>query len=149
MTAGGKESAGHARYLSGNVELTFLGHPFEGLGRVFDTILAVVAVGREQPDHLIGAAGGRTRDIAGSKIDSLSNGEFVLQRPLHHARTSAVLTVPLLPPTEKPCDYIAQRPFRWPVHQDMANVRILQVFQCDKRNFGGSGPNGAADARNP
>ena len=102
LTAGGKESAGHARYLSGNVELTFLGHPFEGLGRVFDTILTVVAVGREQPDHLIGSAGGRTRDIAGSKIDSLSNGEFVLQRPLHHAKTPAVLTVPLQLPTENP-----------------------------------------------
>src|SRR6202140_4146309 len=79
--------------LSGNVELTFLGHPFESLGRILDPILAVVAVGREQPDHLIGATGSRTRDIAGSKIDGLSNGEFVLQRSLHHAKTSAVPTV--------------------------------------------------------
>src|SRR5216683_4934761 len=102
-------------YLSGNVELAFLGHPFKSLGRVFDTVLAVIAIGRKQPDDLIGSAGGRTRDIAGSKIDSLSNGEFVLQRPLHHAKTSAVLTVPLQPPTEKPCGYIAQRRTRWPV----------------------------------
>src|SRR3979490_558088 len=95
--------------LLGNVELTFLGHPFESLGRTLDPILAVVAVGREQPDHLIGAASGRTRNIAGSKIDSLSNGEFVLKRPLHHAKMPAVPTVPLQRPTEKPCGYIAQR----------------------------------------
>src|SRR6202521_6372563 len=75
-----------------NVELTFLGHPFESLGRALDPILAVIAVGREQSDHLIGAAGGRTGDIAGSKIDSLSNAEFVLQRPLHHAKTPVVPT---------------------------------------------------------
>src|SRR6266480_7995840 len=88
---------------SGNVELTFLGHPFESLGRVLDPILAIIAVGRKQPDHFIGAAGGRTRDVARSKIDSLSDGKFVLQRPLHHARTPAVLTVPLQQPTENPC----------------------------------------------
>src|SRR5437879_6315559 len=102
LTAGGTESAGRTRYLSGNVELTFLGHPFESLGRAFDTILAVIAIGRKQPDHLIGAAGGRTRDIAGSKIDSLTDGEFVLQRLLHHAKNVGVLTVPLQPPTENP-----------------------------------------------
>src|SRR5437879_13583484 len=72
---------GHARCFSGNVELTFLGHPFESLGRAFDPILAVIAIGRKQPDHLIGAAGGRTRDIAGSKMDSISYGGWVLQRP--------------------------------------------------------------------
>src|SRR3982074_1985396 len=77
----GIRSARPCAPFSGNVELTFLGHPFESLGRVFDPILAVIAIGRKQPDHLIGAAGGRTRDIAGSKIDSLSNGVFVLQRP--------------------------------------------------------------------
>src|SRR6202162_3102455 len=69
------------RTISGNVELAFFGHPLESLDRAFDPILAVVAVGRKQPDHLIGAAGGRTGDIAGSEIDGLSNGEFVLQRP--------------------------------------------------------------------
>jgi len=68
--------------ISGNGELTFLRHPLESLGRVFDPILAVIAIGRQQPDHLIGAAGGRTRDIAGSKVDGFSNGEFVWQRPL-------------------------------------------------------------------
>src|SRR6202043_3946195 len=86
LTAGEKESTGHAPYFSGKVELTFLGHPFESLGRAFDTILAIIAIGRKQPDHLIGAAGGRTRDIAGSKIDGLSHGEFVLQHPLHQAK---------------------------------------------------------------
>src|ERR1700688_3665717 len=83
------------RSLSGNVELTFLGHPFERLGRALDPILAVVAVGRKQPDHLIGAAGGRTGDIAGGEIDGLPNGIFVLQRPLHHTKTPVALTVPL------------------------------------------------------
>ena len=71
---------------SGDVELTFLGYPFESLGRIFNSILTVITVGRKQPDHLISAAGGRTGDIAGSKIDSFSNGIFVLQRPLHHAK---------------------------------------------------------------
>ena len=80
--------------VSGNRELAFLGDPFESFGRTLDTILTVVALGRKQPNHLIGAAGGRTGNIAGSKIDSLSNGVLMLQRPLHHARTPAVLTVP-------------------------------------------------------
>src|ERR1700704_3783517 len=78
---GGTAQPGHARKSSGDVELTFLGDPFECLGRVFDPELAVIAIGRKQTDHLIGAAGGRTGDIAGSEIDGLSNGELVLQRP--------------------------------------------------------------------
>ncbi len=82
----------------GNVELTFLGYPLESLGRAFDPVLAVIPVGREEPDHLIGAAGGRTRDIAGSKINGLSNGEFVLQRLLPSRKKPAVLTVPLQRP---------------------------------------------------
>jgi hypothetical protein len=84
----------------GNVELTFLGHPFESLDRALDPILAVIAIGRKEPDHLIGAAGGRTGNIAGSKMDGLPDGKFVLQRPLHHATTPATLTVPLA--TAKP-----------------------------------------------
>src|SRR5437588_12340083 len=74
--------------LSGNRELAFLGDPFESFGRVFDAILTIVAVGRQQTDHLVGAAGGRTGNVAGSKIDSLSNGVLMLQRPPHHARLS-------------------------------------------------------------
>jgi hypothetical protein len=58
-------SPGHA---SGNIELIFPGHPFESLGRALDPVLAVIAIGRKQPDHIISAAGGRTRDIAGSKM---------------------------------------------------------------------------------
>ena len=93
---GGTPSAGCLRTtVSGNRELAFLGYPFESFGRAFDTILTVVAIGREQPDHLIGAAGGRTGNVAGSKINSLSNGVLMLQRPLHYARTPAALTVPL------------------------------------------------------
>src|SRR5439155_1810456 len=68
--------------LSGDRELAFLGNPFEGFGRAFDAILTIVAISRKQPDHLIGAAGGRSGNIAGSKIDSLSNSVLVLQRPL-------------------------------------------------------------------
>ena len=86
------------RHSSGNVELTFLGHPLKSLGRAFDPVLAVIPVGRKQPDHLIGAAGGRTRDIAGSKVNGLSNGEFVLQRLLPSRKKPAVLTVPLQRP---------------------------------------------------
>jgi hypothetical protein len=87
-------SPGQPRNPSGEVELTFLRHPFESLGRILDPVLAVIAIGREQLDHLIGAAGARTGNIAGSEIDRLSNGEFMLQRPLHHAKMPAVLTVP-------------------------------------------------------
>ncbi len=71
------EQVGTARparlhHFSGDVELTFLGHPLESLGRAFDPVLAVIAVGQEQPIALIGAAGGRTRDLAGSEIDGLT-----------------------------------------------------------------------------
>src|SRR4249919_1450698 len=69
--------------LSGDCELAFLGDPFEGLGRAFDAILTIVTVDRKQAEHLVGAAGGRSGNVAGSKIDSLSNGVLVLQRPLH------------------------------------------------------------------
>jgi len=86
---------------SANVELAFLGHAFESLGRALDSILAVIAVGRKQPDHLVSAAGGRPGDITGSEIDGLTNVVFVLQRPLHYAKTSAAPTVPLQRPTEK------------------------------------------------
>jgi hypothetical protein len=79
---------------SGNVELTFLGYPFESFSRVLDPVLAIVAISRKQPDDLIGAAGGRPCDIAGRKIDSLSNVVFMLQRHLHHAKTSIVPTCP-------------------------------------------------------
>src|SRR3974390_827537 len=80
---------GRAHGHSGNVELAFLGHTLEGFGRTLDPVLAVVAIGRKQTDHLVGTAGGRTRDIAGSEIDSLTNVVFVLQRPLHYARNVA------------------------------------------------------------
>src|ERR1700740_3561410 len=104
LTAGAMKaiSPGRARNL-GNIELTFLGHPFESFRRALDPILTVVAIGRQQPDHLIGAAGGRTGDVAGSKIDGLSNVVFVLQRTLHprkECRPSPRSR--LLRPTENP-----------------------------------------------
>src|SRR6266481_236637 len=81
-------SAGRLRNSSGDRELAFFGHPLESFCRAFDPVLAVVSVGRQQADHLVGAAGGRTGNVAGSKIYSLSNAEFVLQRPLHHAKNA-------------------------------------------------------------
>src|SRR5436309_1254849 len=68
---------------SGKGELAFLGHPLESFARALDPILAIVAFGRQQTDHLIGAACGRTRHIACSEIDTRSNSVLVLQRPLH------------------------------------------------------------------
>src|SRR5205814_6395597 len=89
---GTASTAGLRTALSGDRELAFLGNAFEGFGRAFDAILAIVTVSRKQPDHLVGAAGGRSGNIAGSKIDSLSNGVLVLQHPLHHARCRPRLT---------------------------------------------------------
>src|SRR5258705_10886357 len=80
---------------SADIELAFLGHPLERFGRALDPVLTVVAIGRQQPDHLIGAAGSRTRDIAGSKIDGLTHAKLVLQRPLHHSEMPAEPTVPI------------------------------------------------------
>src|SRR5215468_46605 len=68
---------------SGKGELAFLGHPLESFARTLDAILAIIAFGRQQTNHLIGAAGGRTRHIACSEIDTRSNSVLVLQRPLH------------------------------------------------------------------
>src|ERR1700678_2327558 len=70
-------------------ELTFLGYTFERLGGAFDPVLAVVSVGRKQADHLVGSACGRTCNVAGGKIDGLSDPIFMAQRPLHYAKTSA------------------------------------------------------------
>src|SRR5215470_12455899 len=68
---------------SGKGELAFLGNTLERFARTLDTILAVVPFGRQQADHLVGAGGSRTRHVARSEIDSRSNRELVLQRPLH------------------------------------------------------------------
>src|SRR5260370_36837899 len=58
-----------SRYLSADVELTFLGHPFEGFSRALDPVLAVVAVGRKQANDLIGAAGAPPPNLAGVKTN--------------------------------------------------------------------------------
>src|ERR1700738_1337701 len=104
----------HTRNSSGDVELAFLGDPFESLGRVFDPVLAVIAVGRKQTDHLIGAAGGRTGDIAGSEIDGLSNGELVLQRPSPRKNAGRAYG-PANFGRLKPHHNLAQRRALWPV----------------------------------
>src|SRR5262245_38376525 len=69
--------------VSGKGELAFLCDPLERFARTLDAILAVVPFGRQQADHLVGAGGSRTRHVARSEIDSRSNRELVLQRPLH------------------------------------------------------------------
>jgi hypothetical protein len=71
----------------GNGELTLLGDPLKRFRRALDPVLAIVAFGRKLPDDLIGTAGGRTRDIARCKVHRRSNRVFVLQRPLHHAKS--------------------------------------------------------------
>src|SRR5689334_15914992 len=55
------------RFTLGNRELAFLGDPLKSFRRTLDPILAIVSLGRELPDHLIGAAGGRPRNIACGK----------------------------------------------------------------------------------
>ena len=108
-----------SRTFSGNGELTFLGNAFERLDRAFDPVLAVIAVGRKQPDHLIGAARGRTCDIAGRKIDSLTNVVFMLQRPLHHAKNVGPAHGPACVGRLKNSGCIAWGRSSWPVHQHM------------------------------
>src|SRR3978361_2004475 len=109
---------------SGNVELTFLGHPLESLGRVLDPVLAIIAVGGQQPDHLIGAAGGRPRDIAGREIDSLSNVVLMLQRYLHYATMPAMPTL-CCNGRLKPYYCIARCQSRWPVRSGHSKYTIF------------------------
>jgi hypothetical protein len=66
---------------SGNRKLTFFGNAFERLDGALDAVLAVVSVGRQQADHLVGSGRRRTRDIAGGEIDGLTNPVFMFQRP--------------------------------------------------------------------
>src|ERR1700675_4994372 len=93
------------RATSGDVVLAFVGNALDGLGRVLDPILAVFSIGRKQTDHLIGAACGRTRDITGGKIDSLTHVVFVLQRPLHTQKCRPRPRSRLRRPTENPARY--------------------------------------------
>jgi hypothetical protein len=82
LTAGEAQKPPHRRCIrSGNRELTFLGNALERFSGALNPVLAVVSVGRKQADHFVGSARGRTRDIAGSKIDGLSNPVLMCQRP--------------------------------------------------------------------
>src|SRR5216683_1123615 len=83
---------------SGNGELAFLGDPLESFRRTLDPILAVIALGREQPDYLVGSGRGRPRNIARREVHGRSDGKSVLQRPLHHTKCRAALMVPLQRP---------------------------------------------------
>jgi hypothetical protein len=76
-------------------ELTFLGYAFERLGGAFDPVLAVVSVCRKQADHFVGSARGRTCNVAGGKIDGLSDTIFMTQRPLHTQKRQLPPSVPL------------------------------------------------------
>ena len=120
----------------GNCELTFLGYSLESLGRMLDPVLTVIAIGRQQPDHFIGAACTRTCDVAGRKVDGLSNGVFVLQRPSPSRKKRRPRPrVPLQQPTGKQTISLAQSGASEPRNKHMANARILQVFQYDKWLF--------------
>jgi hypothetical protein len=139
LTAGKTSSASPGRKLNllgqslllRNVELTFLGHPFESLGRALDSILAVIAIGREQTEHLIGAAGGRTGNITGSKIDGLSNGEFSTPSPSRKT-PRALSRLPRLTDS-RPLYSIAPAALASYIR---TLLRIFELFQYDKGHFG-------------
>ena len=142
-------SLGHNRTGSAllrDSELAFLGDPFKSLSRALNPILAIVALGRKLPDDLIGTGGGRTRNIARSKVHGRSNREFVLQRPLHHARCRPAPTVPLRGRLENRW-LIACAVANWPAvsrHGKRTNSLLLSMRWSD---VVGSGAN-HAEARN-
>lgn len=80
---------------SGHRELALLGDPLECLGRTLDPVLTIIPVGRQQADHFVGAAGGRSRYVACGKIHSFSNSILMLQRHLHYARERR--PIPMVP----------------------------------------------------
>src|SRR5690349_3147368 len=100
---------------SGDGELAFLGNPPDRLSRALDTVLAIIAFRGKLTDHLIGAAGSRPRNVAGSKVDRRSYGKFVLQRPLHHTESRVALSVPMHVPAGNPDGGIACTLKHWPV----------------------------------
>src|SRR5258708_12492060 len=67
-----------SRYMSADVELTFLGHPFEGFSRSLAPVLAVAAFARKQANPPIRPAGARTRYIARRRTNAPSPGSFLL-----------------------------------------------------------------------
>src|SRR5262249_44297500 len=83
--------------LLGNGELAFLCDPLKSLAGALDPVLTIVALRREQADHLVGTTCGRTRDVARSKIDRRPNRKLVLQRPLHHTKCQPPRLGPTLP----------------------------------------------------
>lgn len=68
------------------MKLAFFSHALEGFGLTLDPVLAIVAFRRQQPDHLIGSRGGRTRHVASGEIDRVTHDKFVLHTLLHHAK---------------------------------------------------------------
>src|ERR1700745_1914387 len=116
---------------SGNNELAFLGDQLEGLARALDAILAVVTLGRKLSDHLIGTGRGRTRYIAGSKVDGRSNRKLVLQRPLHHAKRRSAPTVPHgYRPAGNPGRLIARAIAHWPATSEHGKCAFFQFFRA-------------------
>jgi len=70
------------------VELTFLGDALERFTRALDTVLIIIAVGRQQFDDLVTAARPCTAHRTGREVDGLSDRELVcFQRhsPVQHS----------------------------------------------------------------
>jgi hypothetical protein len=77
-----RKRRGPGRRDSGPRELAFPSNALERFGRALDAVLAIVAFGRKLAKDLVGAGGGRARDVARGKSDGRPDREFVLQRPL-------------------------------------------------------------------
>src|SRR6266700_4496724 len=110
-------------------KLAFLGYSFECFGRALDPVLAIVTIGRKQPNDLIGAACGRTRHVTRSEVNGRPNVEFVLQRPLHHAKSPGrAPRSPLRPPAGTHDLFIARGICQWPVTSGHGKCADLAIF---------------------
>ena len=58
-------------------ELAFFGHTFERFARILDPILIIVAIGRQQPNHLVAATGAGAADWARGVEHGLTDLKFV------------------------------------------------------------------------
>src|SRR5262252_3131628 len=67
-----------------DLELALFCYPLEGLARIFDAVLIVVAIGWQQPDNLVAAARARAADRTGGVKNGLADMEFV--RPQRRAK---------------------------------------------------------------
>ena len=58
-------------------ELAFFCHALKCFAGIFDPILIIVAIGRQQLDHLVGAARARTANRTGRVQHGLADPEFM------------------------------------------------------------------------